>query len=232
MTPPPYVHHFDSYSLVRQLEDSGYQRPQAITAMKAVRALLAFHLAVAQRSLVSKSDVENEAYLFKAACAELGIEVRNQRRRADEQTRQQRALLQHEVDIAGQSVNQELVTLNDTVRGLFNDRKMAVREEQKAAESAIQKLNYKITIMLNSETRSEIERLRWVLIRRSVLGIIFMAVVTLATLRYASYRSHEKKREAEKAAREAEALAEALRNIDIRSDLSAPPDAAEILTAN
>ncbi|CAK7222955.1 hypothetical protein SBRCBS47491_005040 [Sporothrix bragantina] len=231
LAPPLYVHHFDSYSLVKQLEEGGYRKEQAVTAMKAVRSLLAQHLDVAQSSLVSKSDVENESYLFKAACAELSIEVRNNRRRADELVRQQRTLLQHEVDIAAQSVNQELLTLADVVKELFNDRKMAVREEQKTLESAIQQLSYKITIMLNSEMRSEIEGLRWVLIRRSVLGIIFMAILTLGTLRYASYISHEKQRAAERARQEARE-AEAQRFADTRIDTSAPPDAAEILSAN
>lgn len=59
MTPPPYVHHFDTYSLVKQLQEGGYSQEHAITAMKAVRALLAQNLEVAQASLVSKSDVEN-----------------------------------------------------------------------------------------------------------------------------------------------------------------------------
>ena len=45
--------------------------------------------------------------------------------------RQQRTHLQHEVDILTQSLNQELLTLTDNVRGMFNDRKMAVREEQR-----------------------------------------------------------------------------------------------------
>jgi hypothetical protein len=137
LTPPPYVHHFDSYSLVKQLEDGGWTRAQAITAMKAVRGLLAGNLSVAEAGLVSKSDIENETYLFRAACSELSTEVRNNRRVADEGLRQQRTLLQHEADILAQRLNQELLTLNDDVRGMFNDRRMAVREEQKAAESAV-----------------------------------------------------------------------------------------------
>jgi hypothetical protein len=59
MSPPPYVHHFDSYSLVKQLQDGGYTRNHSITVMKGVRMLLAQNLDVAQKSLVSKSDVEN-----------------------------------------------------------------------------------------------------------------------------------------------------------------------------
>lgn len=134
---PPYVHHFDSYTLVKQLEAGGYTKDQAITVMKAVRSLLAQHLDVAQDGLVSKSNVDNETYLFRAACSELSAEVTNNRRAVDEHTRQQRTLLQHEVDILGQKLSQDLMTLKDDVRGMFNDRKMAVREEQRRTEGAV-----------------------------------------------------------------------------------------------
>lgn len=57
--PPPYVHHFDSYTLVKQVEDGGFTPEQSVTAMKAVRGLLAHNLDIAKGGLVSKSDVEN-----------------------------------------------------------------------------------------------------------------------------------------------------------------------------
>ncbi|KAM0436776.1 hypothetical protein ACHAPT_002487 [Fusarium lateritium] len=228
MCPPPYVHHFDSYSLVKQLQDGGYSQEQATTAMKAIRALLAQNLDIAQSTLVSKSDVENETYLFTAACSELSTEIRNNRRLEEEQLRQQRTHLQHEVDILTQSLNQEVLTLNDNVRGLFNDRKMAVSEEQKVVQSAVQQINYKISIVLSSDAKSEIEAVRWILIRRSVLGILFMAVLTLGTLRYATYVSHERQREADKKKKEEE---ERRRNGG-KQDRSFDADAAVILSAN
>ncbi|GAB1320387.1 hypothetical protein MFIFM68171_10597 [Madurella fahalii] len=228
LTPAPYVHHFDSYTLVKQLTAGGYTLPQAIMLMKAIRTILASNLDVAQSGLVSKADVENETYLFRAACSELSAEVRNNRRVADEQLRQQRTLLQHEVDILTQRLNQELLTLNDSVRGMFNDRRMAVREEQKAVESRIQQINYKISVTLNSDAKSDIEGLRWVLIRRSVLGIIFMAVLTLGTLRYATYISHQRQKDAERRAKEEEQA----KKHNGRHDNAAPSEAVEILAAN
>lgn len=56
---PPYVHHFDTYSLVKDLETSDFSEDQSVTLMKAVRSLLALNLDVAKEGLVSKSDVEN-----------------------------------------------------------------------------------------------------------------------------------------------------------------------------
>lgn len=82
--------------------------------------------------------------------------------------------------------------------------------------------------MLNSDARSEVEGLRWVLIRRSVLGIVFMAVLIFGSLRYATYLNHERAKEKERQAKEAEQL----RNGNGRIDHSSGPDAAEILAAS
>jgi len=142
--------------------------------------------------------------------------------------RQRRILLQHEVDILTQTLNQELLTLTDSVRGMFNDRRMTVREEQRATEAAIQQLTYTISIALSSDAKSEIESLRWVLIRRSVVGIISLAVLALATLRYATYVTHERQNEADRRAREKE---ERWRHDGVKDNSSAP-DAAVILAAS
>ncbi len=56
---PPYVHHFDTYTLVRDLQKGGFTEYQSVTLMKAVRSLLAINLNVAKEGLVSKSDIEN-----------------------------------------------------------------------------------------------------------------------------------------------------------------------------
>ena len=58
---------------------------------------------------------------------------------------------------------------------MFNERKMSNRMQQQARESAIQELNYKITVGLNSGSKSEVEGLRWVLTRRAAMAIAGMA---------------------------------------------------------
>ena len=55
----PYVHHFDTYTLVQDLQKGGFTEDQSVTLMKAVRSLLAINLEVARQELVAKSDVEN-----------------------------------------------------------------------------------------------------------------------------------------------------------------------------
>lgn len=87
----------------------------------------------------------------------------------------QRAHLQHEVDILSQKASQDSLALKDDLRGMLNDRKMAVRMQHQARDSKIQELNYKITVALNSDSKSEVEGLRWVLTRRAAMAIASMA---------------------------------------------------------
>ena len=51
--------------------------------------------------------------------------------------RRERTLLQHEVDTLNQKLTQELLTLKDELQGMFNDRKMAVRMEQREMDSGV-----------------------------------------------------------------------------------------------
>lgn len=92
----------------------------------------------------------------------------------------------------------------------------------------IQSITYKMSILLSSDSKSEIEGVRWILIRRSVLGIIFMAILTLGVLRYATYVGQQKKKEAEKRKKDKEKL----RRDGGKSDHLAAADAAAILAAN
>ena len=134
---PPYVHHFDTYSLVKQLAKGGFTNDQAVTIMKAVRGILTDNMELAREGLVSKSNVENETYLFRAACSELKTEIGNKRKAENEKMRSERDQLQHEVDILNQKLGQETTHLRDELKGLFDDRKMAVRQEQRGMETRV-----------------------------------------------------------------------------------------------
>ncbi|KKK25741.1 hypothetical protein ARAM_002210 [Aspergillus rambellii] len=186
MAPPPYIHHFDSYTLVRDLGNGGFSDKQSITIMKAVRKILQKNLDFANHSLTSKSDVENESYLFQAACSELQSSLQTARNAETQHQRASRAHLEHESDILSQRTNQELAGLKDDIKGMFNDHKMVVRELQRSIDTSVQELNYKITVSLNSDSKSEIEGLRWILTRRAAMAIAISAFMIILFLKYLS----------------------------------------------
>jgi hypothetical protein len=171
LSPPRYVHHFDTYSLVKDLDKGGFKEDQAVSVMKSIRGILQDKLELARESLTSKSDIENELYLFKAACSELQSALQTARNAETQRQRSSRMHLQHEVDILTQRLNQELARLNDELKGMFNDHKMTTKEFTRSIDTAIQELNYQITISLNSDGKGEVEGLRWVLTRRAAMAI-------------------------------------------------------------
>ncbi|KAJ6177948.1 hypothetical protein N7519_008409 [Penicillium mononematosum] len=188
LSPGPYVHPFDTYSLVQDLSKGGYSQEQSTTIMKAVRAILQNNLSLARESLTSKSDVENEEYLFKAACSELQSSLQTARNSEIQHQRSSRTQLQHETDIISQRLSQELAGMKDDIKGMFNDHKMTTREQQRSIDTSVQELNYKITVSLNSDGKSEIEGLRWILTRRAALTIAICAFMIIVFLKYASTR--------------------------------------------
>ncbi|KAJ5622931.1 hypothetical protein N7490_011536 [Penicillium lividum] len=188
MSPAPYVHHFDTYSLVQDLSKGGYTKQQSTTIMKAVRTILQNNLDFAQQSLTSKSDIENESYLFKAACSELQQSLQTARHSEIQRQRAARGQLEHELDILSQRLNQELAGMKDEIKGMFNDHKMSTREQQRVIDTSDQELNYKITVSLNSDGKSEIEGLRWILTRRAAMAVATCAFMMILFLKYASTR--------------------------------------------
>ncbi|KAL4905326.1 hypothetical protein BDW74DRAFT_21464 [Aspergillus multicolor] len=203
MAPPPYVHHFDTYSLVQDLAKGGFTDKQSITIMKGVRQILQNNLDFAKQNLTSKSDVENETYLFQAACSELQSSLQTARNSEIQRQRASRTALEHEADILSQRTNQELSGLKDDIKGMFNDHKMTVRELQRSIDTSVQELNYKITVSLNSDSKSEIEGLRWILTRRAALAIATSAFMILVFLRYSSTQQKAAQNGAEKKKQEA-----------------------------
>lgn len=138
---------------------------------------------LARQGILSRADFEMDAHQFRAAAAELRTEVRQRRQASTERMRAERNQLQHEVDILSQRLSQEMLALKDEVRGMFDDRRMSTRAERRRVENAIQELNYKITVALNSEMRNEVEGLRFILTRRTVLGLGLVVLLSLAFLR-------------------------------------------------
>ncbi|KAL9633470.1 MAG: hypothetical protein Q9164_004684 [Protoblastenia rupestris] len=197
---PPYLHHFDTYTLVKDLQRGGFTDDQSVTLMKAVRSLLAVNMDIAKEGLISKSDVENETYLFRAACSELRTEVLNLRRSTTSKQHTQLSHLQHTHDILSQRTTAELASLRDELKGMLNDRRMDTRASSQVLDSEISELNYKISVALNSDSKSEVEGLRWVLTRRAAMAIAVMAVLILGSLRWGSYKIHEREIKARKMA--------------------------------
>ena len=145
--------------------------------------------------------------------------------------RTERAHLQYEVDVLAQRLTQDTLNLKDDLKGMLDDRKMAVRMEQRNMESKIHELNYAINVTLGSDSRGKVEGLRWFLSRRAALFIASMGsewltdfsttypkhtdglvVLILGSLRYSAHMTHLAQIERQKMQEEQKRAEKAMRS--------------------
>jgi hypothetical protein len=130
----------------------------------------------------------------------LKTEVTGRRKSEQEKMRTERTQLQHEMEILNQKLGQESAAMKDELRGMFDDRKMAVRNEQRNTESKVQRLNYQITVDLQADAKSEVEGLRWVMTRRVIMALGSVIFMVLGSLKLASNAMHEQDLDAKRKA--------------------------------
>ncbi|KAK9466436.1 hypothetical protein V1512DRAFT_271421 [Lipomyces arxii] len=184
-------HYFDTYSMFSQLHRAGFTDDQAIVVMKCVRGLLTEELLRAKETYLSTADMENEAYLFEAACSELRTEIQNSRKSQTLLAQTETAALQREYASAHEYTNEEISNMTNEVGMELNERKNSTKVDSRRTELQIQELNNRITIAISSDLRSEVESLRWQTTRRGLFTIGVVAVLILTAL---SYRNESEQR--------------------------------------
>src|SRR5690606_3188538 len=133
--------------------------------------------------------------LFNAACSELRNEIYALHRSATEEMRVQRAAVKAEYEATATRFGQEIHEYRNAMQGMFDERKMEVRGEHRAMENKIQELNYKITVMIQSELKSDVEALRWVTTRRGLLAIGTLALIVVVGIKLNTKKKDDKKDE-------------------------------------
>jgi Protein of unknown function (DUF1640) len=188
---PPRVIYFDTQKVYTTLKYSGYSGDQADMLMQTLRDTLYMAMSDCRENAVQLSTVQNEAYLFEAACSELRNEIQTDRTAQAESYRVNLARLSRDVEILRHEIEETINTMKSEIDMEVNERKNVTRGEESQVEMRIQELNNKITIDINSEIKSEIEALRWQTTRR---GLVAIVVVVCSILIATSATKKEEKR--------------------------------------
>ncbi|RPB18545.1 hypothetical protein L211DRAFT_843543, partial [Terfezia boudieri ATCC MYA-4762] len=203
---PPFPHLFDTYTLVHSLTPP-FTLAQSTHLMHLLRHLLHTHLTHAHNTLLSRSTFTSTIYLFRASSSELRSEISSLRATQLEKMRTERAQIQRDFELLNGRFMEELMVCGNEMRAMFNDRKMVNKSEQREVENKIQELNYKITVLMGSELKSEVEKLRWVTTRRGLIAIGVLAAFIVSLIKL-SQNSHKREKESVQARIAADAAAE------------------------
>lgn len=98
---------------------------------------------------ISKTEVENQAYLFTAALSELRTELQVRARNDAAALRSMVTLLQREVDGLNQKMREDVAGMKHDIQVDMNNRKGEAKEEQNTLEQEIQDLNNRFTISIS-----------------------------------------------------------------------------------
>jgi hypothetical protein len=140
---------------------------------------------------VNKVEVENQAYLFTAALAELRTELQVMARNDAAALRSMVTLLQREVDGLNQRMREDVAGMKHDIQVDMNNRKSEAKEEQNALDQEIQDLNNRFTISI-SDLKTEIEQsIKWDATRRALTIFFGCIVIVIATLTAADYLTRD-----------------------------------------
>lgn len=176
------LYYFDTFKIYTTLRFSGFTEGQADVILRAIRDMLGARLEECKEEGVPTTGVDNEAYLFEAACSELKTEVQKMREMQGADYMGNLARLQRDVEITQQELNEYMTTLKSGMDLDINDHKNATKEEEALVHLEIQELHNKIAIEIISDLKSEIEALRWQTTRRGLAAVIFVASAVLVSL--------------------------------------------------
>ncbi|KAK4689926.1 hypothetical protein P7C73_g193, partial [Tremellales sp. Uapishka_1] len=153
--------------------------------MEAVREIIVKRGGRTGKQMVGREDMENDAYLFKAALTELRTELSVRARNDGLTLRTMTGVIRREVEGLEQKLKEDIGTLKHDIEMDMNNRKSETRTEMKGFEIAIEEINNKFTISLG-DLRTEIESVKWDATRRAISIIAVIVIISIGVSSFAT----------------------------------------------
>ncbi|KAG1839051.1 hypothetical protein C8R48DRAFT_751464 [Suillus tomentosus] len=168
---------FHTHAFVAALEKS-FPTPTARSLMRATRALLVDRIDRVRREGLTVKDLDNQAYLFRAALSELRAEQTARSRNESATIRSATAALRREVDRLDVKMKEDLGSLKHDIQMELDTRKNESKAQLKQQTIAIEEVLNKAIITL-SDLRANMEEVKWNNMRQAVaaLGAFVLSIV-------------------------------------------------------
>ncbi|KAJ7228733.1 hypothetical protein GGX14DRAFT_345404 [Mycena pura] len=174
---------FDTHAFFVALEKT-FPTPTARSLMRATRALLVDRVGRVRREGLNVKDLDNQAYLFRAALAELRAEFTMNSNNDSAAMRTATSALRREVDRLDIKMKEDLAALKHEIQMELDSRKNEAKSEFKQQDISIEELMNKAVVNI-SDLRSDVEEIKWDNTRRAVvtLGAFLVVIVISMELR-------------------------------------------------
>ncbi|KAJ1642759.1 hypothetical protein LPJ64_005412, partial [Coemansia asiatica] len=172
----PVYYLFNTYELVDKLIDCGFSREQATSMMILVRNQVYMNMSRVTTSMLSRSDLENDAYLFRSALQELRTETQVIRKNDQAILESQAAAISRDIDSLAQKINDEIANLKSDIEIELNNRRHETNHEMKSLDMELHDLASKYQVVVG-EMKTGIEAIKLESIRRGLVTAVLTAVI-------------------------------------------------------
>ncbi|KAF9055190.1 hypothetical protein BDZ89DRAFT_1152982 [Hymenopellis radicata] len=179
--PPTYSHPpFHTHAFFTALEKT-FPTPTARSLMRATRGLLVDRIGRVRREGLQVKDLDNQAYLFRAALSELRQDVTTNIKNDTASIVASTAAMRKEVDKLDVKMKEDVSTLKHEIQMEVDSRKNEVREEFKQQDIQLEEMLSKAIVEI-SELRTRVEEVKWHNMRRAVVTLFSFVALTIVGL--------------------------------------------------
>ncbi|EIW82376.1 hypothetical protein CONPUDRAFT_103467 [Coniophora puteana RWD-64-598 SS2] len=173
---------FHTYQFFAALERT-FPTPTARNLMRATRALLVDRIGRVRREGLTVQDLENQAYLFKAALSELRSEMSMRTKNEGATIRTATAALRREVDRLDIKMKEDLGRLKHEIQMELDSSKGESRADANQQEVVIEEILSKSVVRVG-ELRATMEEVRWDNMRKGVMALSGFLVLIFLSMEF------------------------------------------------
>ncbi|KAF5387849.1 hypothetical protein D9615_000351 [Tricholomella constricta] len=171
---------FHTHAFFTALEKT-FPTPTARSLMRATRALLVDRLGKVRREGLTAKDLDNQAYLFRAALSELRAEITMMTKNDSAAIRTATAALRREVDRLDVKMKEDIGTLKHEIQMEVDSRKAEAKSDLKQQDIAIEELLNQVIVNV-SDLRTDVEEIKWENMRRAVVTLCAFVLVIIISM--------------------------------------------------
>ncbi|GLB33735.1 putative protein of unknown function (DUF1640) [Lyophyllum shimeji] len=171
---------FHTHAFFTALEKT-FPTPTARGLMRATRALLVDRLSKVRREGLTRKDLDNQAYLFRAALNELRAEITMMTKNDSATIRTATAALRRDVDRLDVKMKEDIGTLKHEIQMDVDSRKNEAKADLKQRDIVMEELLSKAIVSV-SDLRTAVEEVKWENMRRAVLTLSAFVLVIIISM--------------------------------------------------
>ncbi|KAH9482907.1 hypothetical protein JR316_0005007 [Psilocybe cubensis] len=173
---------FHTHAFFTALEKT-FPEETARSLMRASRALLVDRIGRVRREGLAVKDLDNQAYLFRAALSELRAEMTMNTKNDSAAIRAATAALRREVDRLDVKMKEDIGNLKHEIQMELDSRKNEAKADLKQQDISIEELLNKAVVSV-SDLRTDVEEIKWDIMRKTVVTLSGFVVVIIAMMEF------------------------------------------------